>query len=136
MGKEKKVKRQPEDAALEKLAAVFKDNIKDGVRVNEAVAHSQWIITKHVEVYIRLSFRMVGGERVSSLDIATIVANPSGQGIGTRFIDVAHAMNPLQITFVENVLFGPLESHLKDAGWVKHSLEYCYYKDKRKSEAP
>lgn len=89
---------------------------------------SLWLGDETLEVYVRYSKRGLNGELVEALDIATITATPTGQGIGTRFITAAHELNPWPMTFVENSLNEHLTAWLERNGWLPHTTPYCYYK--------
>lgn len=100
-------------------------------KLNKFLASShrnRWLESEHLKVYVRRSQRLVNGQAYKALDIATIDAEPTGQGIGTRFITAAHELNPFPVTFVENSLHEGLTRWLARNGWLEHSLPYCWYK--------
>lgn len=87
-----------------------------------------WIENEKIKVYVRKAHRLINKQMLVSLDLATIEVAPSfqNQGLCSNFIKSAHAVNPFDITFIENVLDENLRRHLIKNDWI--SAGESFYK--------
>ena len=100
-------------------------------------AKKSWISDEFMKVYVRKSgvyLKEPFGEfkLYSSLDIATIEVDLEFQRLGkcSEFLQIAHKLNPFQVTYIENVYDQFLIEHLIKQGYVNAFLHNCFYKPK------
>lgn len=94
---------------------------------------NQWLEDRWLKAYVRKANRFVDGRLQTSLDIATMSCERPGMGRGSRFIELSHAKNPFEITFLENVINPKLVEHLISYGWVRDGRQDfapCFYKQR------
>lgn len=85
-------------------------------------SHASWFMIKspiEIQVYIRKTVRHLDQAKVTSLDIANLVLYPTGQGHGTKLIDMLHDINPCQVTYIESVVNERFAGYLERSGWLK-----------------
>lgn len=76
-----------------------------------------WLYEPGIQVYVRISARMLGGVRVRALDIANVAVDVDGIGTFTAFLGRAEALRGFDTVFVENVLNEKLAASLAKRGY-------------------
>src|SRR6516162_1305628 len=66
---------------------------------NRKYMTNEWLMADDMKVYVRRGYHVCG----FCLDVASVEVYDKGQGTFTRFLEVAHALNPWDATFVECV---------------------------------
>jgi hypothetical protein len=91
---------------------------------------NKWIYDDKMKVYIRKGYHCINNNLFKTLDIASIEVFITGNGIGTSFIDIAHAINPFEATYIESVLNERFLKHLLKDNWIlqENSIPPSVYK--------
>ncbi len=99
----------------------------------ESKLNRQWVVSgTTIQVYLRKGHHAFGGKLISTLDIANIEIGERSRrkGLGTAVIAKLHELNPYEVTYVENILNGPLYESLMKRDWINVSKAVipCVYK--------
>lgn len=84
-----------------------------------------WLRDDSMSVYVRKARHVLYPGKMSlTLDIAAVEVEEKmqRQGIFTRFLSKAHALNPWEATFVENAHAPHLAKFLMTHGWLSQHL--------------
>ena len=79
---------------------------------------SCWFRADGVILYLRKSKRLLIGQLVDALDIASIEVLEPGKGQGSRLIEWIHSHNPYQLTLIESILTDRFYQSLQGRGWT------------------
>lgn len=107
--------------------------LKDFIeRADRSFMANEWLKSDEMEVYVRRGRHVIYPGKISvCLDIATINVHERRQGIFSQFVEEAHALNPWEFTYIENVLTGFLIPHLVRNNWTPiGESDACFYKPK------
>ena len=85
----------------------------------ESEDRNKWLKDRYLRVYVRKSRRMIEGDFLSALDIASIQATFPGKGHGTKFLMEAERISPFAVTFVECVHNERFRGWLVRNGWAR-----------------
>ena len=92
-----------------------------------------WLENADMKVYVRKSKRFIEGKMVTALDIASVEVAPEkrSQGLFTRFLNLAHRMNPFDATYIENALDDRFAEYFWRRDWeLTDDVTRCFYKKK------
>lgn len=78
-----------------------------------------WLQDDDMSVYVRKASRYIDGQRLTSLDIASINVYKPGNQLGSKFINDAHKMHPFQITCIESIINRRFYDYLRNNGWLQ-----------------
>ena len=86
--------------------------------------HVRWISDDVMKVYVRKSRRYINDKLIICLDLASIevIENKRGQGIFTAFLGYAHALNPWDVTYIENVLAPRFARYFRNNNWCERDI--------------
>ncbi len=92
-----------------------------------------WLENPDIKVYVRKSQRLIEGKMVTALDIsnATVPEDRRGQGVFTRFLNMAHDINPWDATYVENAQEDRFANYFWRRDWeLYNDFSRSFYKKK------
>jgi hypothetical protein len=86
---------------------------------NRKYMTNEWLMADDMKVYVRRGYHVCG----FCLDVASVEVYDKGQGTFTRFLEVAHALNPWDATFVECVHNERLAAFLVRKGFARDTAD-------------
>ena len=90
-----------------------------------------WIDTESLRVYLRTSLRLLAGEAMQCLDIASLEVKEGyrRRGLFTAFMLYVQAINPYQVTYLEHTMNPLLEQWCIRHAWVRapHAFPPSFY---------
>lgn len=116
------------------LTAPLEKELSDFIQAakNQRVARV-WLESPDFKVYVRKAQRNIEGKMVTTLDIASasVVEGKRGQGIFTRFLNMAHDLNPWDATFIENASDDRFANYFWKRDWeLLDDYSRSFYKKK------
>lgn len=109
------------------------EDVLQWIKDNPKYPANEWFDNNCVKMYIRRRKRVIEGQFVNSLDLATIEVEPTcrRQGVLTYVLERLHSNNPYDVTYVENILNPVVEHTVDKLGWQRDpgmSYDKSYYK--------
>jgi len=94
----------------------------------------EWLEEGPLRVYVRWTTRLLGGQLVRSLDLATfdVDEDQQGQGVCTRFVQRAEELADREqcYLYVESVLSDRFAKWWQGRGYIQ--VQDCFYRDPKK----
>ena len=121
------------EARNDKLNQMVMSSIEDFLeQANSHRMYRAWVDTDIIRVYMRKSFRPLGGNLKQCLDVGSISIQEEyrGKGLCSFFLSKTHAFNPYDATYIESILNPIIEQWCIRRAWilVAHASPPSYYK--------
>jgi hypothetical protein len=92
-----------------------------------------WLENEDIKVYVRKAVHNIEGKSLTTLDIANVevAEDRRGQGIFTRFLNMAHEHNPWDATYIENAQDDRFANYFWTRDWeLLDDYSRSFYKKK------